>query len=101
MYLFIYYLISGSRQNEVRKDLLRLATVNVGSLSRRSGEVVNVFETRRVDIGCLQEVRYNGQGTRVYEGEEMFWWSGSDERKNGVEIIVKEDLVEEVIKVKD
>ena len=50
--------ISGSRQNEVRKDLLRLATVSVGSLSVRCREVVVMFERRRVDIGCLQEVRY-------------------------------------------
>ena len=53
--------ISGSCQNEVRKDLLRLVTVNVGSLSGRSTEVVDMFERRRIDIGCLQEVRYRGQ----------------------------------------
>ena len=71
--------ISGSRQNEVRKNLLRLATVNEGSLSERSREVVDMF-VRRVDSGCLQEVRYRGQGTRVYGGEEKYkvWWSGSE-----------------------
>ena len=31
--------ISGSRQNEVRKEVLRLATLNVGALSERSREV--------------------------------------------------------------
>ena len=73
--------ISGSQQSEVRKDLLRLATVNVGALLGRSREVVDMFERRRVDIGCLQKVRYKGQGTRVYGGEEKykFWWSGSEE----------------------
>ena len=47
----------------------------VGSLSGRSEEVVDMFERRRVDIGCLQEGRYRGQGTRVYGGEEKykFW----------------------------
>ena len=60
--------ISDSRQNEVRKDLLRLATVNVGSLSGRNREVEDMFKRRRVDIGCLQEDRYRGQGTRVYGG---------------------------------
>ena len=29
-----------------------------------------------------------------------FWWSGSEEGRNGVGIIVKEDLVEKVIEVK-
>ena len=60
--------ISRSQQNEVRKDLLRLTTVNEGSFSGRSREVVDMFERRRVDIGCLQEVM--DQGTRVYRGDE-------------------------------
>ena len=40
-----------SRQNKVRKDLLRLATVNVSALSGRSREVVDMFERKREDIG--------------------------------------------------
>ena len=41
--------ISGSQQNEVRKDLLRLATVNVGALSGRIREVVDMFERSEVN----------------------------------------------------
>ena len=76
--------------------------MNVGSLSGRSREVVDMFKRRKVDIRCLQEVRYRGQGTRVYGGEEKykFWWRESEEGRNGVGIIVKEDLVKEVIEVK-
>ena len=63
---------------------------------------MDMFERRRVDIRCLQEVSYRGQGTRVYGGEEKykFWWSRSEEGRNGVRIMVKENLVEEVIEVK-
>ena len=62
---------------------------------------MDMLERRRVDIRCLQEVRYRGQGTRVYggEGKYKFWWRGSEEGRNGVGIMVKEDLVE-VIEVK-
>ena len=63
---------SGSRQNEVKKDLLRLGTVNVGALSERSREVVDMFERRKVVNGCLKKVRYRDQGTRIYEGEEKY-----------------------------
>ena len=38
-----------------------MATVNIGSLSGRSGEVVDMFERRMVDIRCLQEVRYRAK----------------------------------------
>mgnify|MGYP001794434594 CR=1 FL=1 len=48
-----------------------------------------------VDIGYLQEVRYRGQGTRVYGGEEKY-----KEGQIGVRIMVKEGLVEEVIEIK-
>ena len=56
---------------------------------------MDIFKRRRVDIVYLQEVRYWGQGTRVYGGEEKcnFCWSKSEEGINGVGIVVKEDLV--------
>ena len=77
--------ISGFRQNEIRKDLLRLATVNVGSLSERSKEVVDMFEKRRVDIRCLQEVRHRGQGTRVSEKRKSTSFVGVDQRRAEME----------------
>ena len=63
---------------------------------------MDMFEKRRVDIGYVQEGRYRGQGTRGYRGEEKynFWCSGSEEGRNGVGIMVKKDLVEEVIEGK-
>ena len=63
---------------------------------------MDLFKRRKVDIGFLQEVRYRGQGTRVCGGEEKykFWWRESVEGRNGVRIIVKECIVEEVIEVK-
>ena len=63
---------------------------------------MDMFERRRVDIGFLQKVSYRGQGTNVDKGEEKykFWWSGSEEGRNGEGIMVKEDLGEEVIEVK-
>ena len=54
---------------------------------------MDMFERRRADIRCLQDVRYRGQGTRVYGSEEKyskFLWSGSEEGRNGVGIMMKE-----------
>ena len=44
-----------------------------------------MFERRRVDINCLQEVRYSGQGNRVYGGEEKYTIRGEQKwsRDNG------------------
>ena len=66
---------------------MRLATVNVGTLVRRSREVVEMLGRRNVDICCLQEVRYKGQITKIFGSEHKykFWWSGGTESGNGVD----------------
>ena len=80
---------------------MRLATRNVGRLQGRSREMVDMLGRRNVDICCLQEVRYRGQGTRMFgiKHKYKFWWSGRRESRNGVGIMVREELVEDVIEV--
>lgn len=90
--------------NTPQKDQreLRMATVNVGTMSRRSREVVSMLAKRRVDVCCVQEVRFKGEGTRVYgSGEEKykFFWSGDRVGQSGVGILVQEELVEQVMAV--
>ena len=78
---------------------MRLATVNVQTLVGRSREVVEMLGRRKVDICCLQEVRYRDQGTRMVGSEHKFWWSEGRESRNGVGIMVREELVEDVTEV--
>ena len=37
--------------------LLRMASINVGTLRGRAGEVVKLLERRSVDVFCVQEVQ--------------------------------------------
>ena len=69
--------ISRSQQNDVRKDLLRLATVNVHFLSGRSREVGDMFDRRRVDIGA-KEPEYT-------EVRKSTSFGGADQRKAEME----------------
>ena len=39
-------------------------SVNVGSLRRKDGEVVNMDVKGRLDFCCLQETRWRGEGAR-------------------------------------
>ena len=39
-------------------------TWNVGSLSRKGGEVCEELRKRMIDVCCLQEVRWRGHGAR-------------------------------------
>jgi len=49
--------------------LLRIGTVNVGSMSRRSGEVAEMAGRRNLDFCCLQETRWKGGSARMIGGE--------------------------------
>ena len=53
---------------------------NVGSLTGRSVEVVEMMDSRKVDRAETQEVRYKNHGTRMIKGGEeihKLFWSGS------------------------
>ena len=45
---------------------VRFGSWNVGSISGRGTEVCEELRKRKVDICCLQEVRWRGEGARFY-----------------------------------
>ena len=80
-----------------------MSTVNVGTMVGRSREVVEMLARRRVDICCVQEVRYKGVGTKTIGSDRekyKFWWSGNKTGRNGVGLLVRDEMVENVIEVK-
>ena len=73
---------------------MQVWTWNLGSLSG-TGEVCEELIKRMIDVGCLQEVRWRGQGDRMLgmKGRRYkLWWSGKE--VDGVGVIVKEEVVE-------
>ena len=90
----------GSKAAKVER--MRMATWNVGSMSRRSGEVVEVLVRRRIDFCCVQESRWKGSGTRLLgpQGNRFkFFYQGCVDGVHGVGILISERLVEQVAKV--
>lgn len=81
-----------------------MGTVNVGSMSRRSAEVADMLCRRKVDVCCLQEVRFKNEGVRFLQGGDKtrykLFWTGGTKGYNGVGIAVKGELVEKVVKVR-
>ena len=48
---------------------------------------------RKVDVCCLQEVRWKGEEVRFFGFKERrynLWWCGNDDKTGGVGILVKE-----------
>ena len=57
---------------------------------------------RKVDICCLQEVRYKNEGCITFgSGDQKYklWYAGNDQSSNGVGIMMKQGLAERVIEV--
>ena len=44
--------------------LVKIATWNVGSLTGKSRELVDVMERRKINIMCIQEIKWTGQSAR-------------------------------------
>ena len=90
----------GSRVRRRREIVnVRLASWNIGSLTRKSIELVKILHRRRISIACVQETRWVGAKAKEIDGFKL-WYSGVKRTTNGVGILVKRDLVEHVVEVK-
>ncbi|VDP10808.1 unnamed protein product [Heligmosomoides polygyrus] len=81
------------------KTLVRLGTLNVGTLTGRSREVADLMKRRRIQVLCLQETRWKGAKAReIGEGVKLYY-NGEDTKRNGVGIAVAESLKDSVAAV--
>ena len=92
--------ISGFKvaKEKVEKRLgVRFGSWNVGSISGRGTEVCEELRKQKVDVCCLQEVRWRSEGARfigVKGRRSKLWWCGNDDKTGGVGILVKDELCE-------
>ena len=66
------------------------------------GEVQRCVRKRRMDVCCLQEVKWRGQGARflgVKGRRYKLWWSGYSDGTEGMGVLAKEDLCKKVVEV--
>ena len=65
------------------------------------GEVCEELRKMMIDVFCLQEVRWRGQGARMLwmkRRRYRLWWSGDG--VGGVGVMVKEKLCRKVVEVR-
>jgi hypothetical protein len=96
---------SGDRvkRRKITVGELRVASWNVGTMSGRSLEVTDALSRRRVQICCVQESRWKGEGARTIGPDQArykFFWKGRQEGLGGVGILIAEEMADEVIEVK-
>ena len=77
---------------------LYFASWNVGTLTSKFIELVQVLYRRRVNIACIQETKV-GAKAREIDGYKL-WYSGGTRARNGVCILVEKELTDRVVEVR-
>ena len=62
--------------------------------------MVDVMQTRKVDILCVQESRWKGSKARSSGTGYRLFYHGVDGKRNGAGVILKEEFARDVFEVK-
>ena len=82
---------------------VQVGTWNLDSLSGNEREVCDELRKMMIDVCCLQEVRWRGQGARMLgmKGRRYrLWCSGKGYGVGGVVVMMKEELCEKVVEIR-
>ncbi|PUZ77144.1 hypothetical protein GQ55_1G347200 [Panicum hallii var. hallii] len=80
---------------------IRLDSWNVGSLTGKLRELVDVAIRRRANILCVQETKWKGQKAKEVEGSGFkLWYTGTTSGRNGVGILIDKGLKDGVVDVR-
>jgi len=77
---------------------LRLASWNIRSLTGKSIELVRALHRCKISVACIKETKWAGDKAKELDGYKL-WYSGFKRATNGVGILVRRDLVEQVVEV--
>uniref|UniRef100_W5LYV5 Reverse transcriptase domain-containing protein n=1 Tax=Lepisosteus oculatus TaxID=7918 RepID=W5LYV5_LEPOC len=77
---------------------IRLATINIGTMTGRSRELANSLKERKVDIACVQDTKWAGAKSReIGEGYKLIY-HGKKTAQNGVGVVVSQWIRDSVTK---
>ncbi|XP_062866594.1 uncharacterized protein LOC134329279, partial [Trichomycterus rosablanca] len=91
------------RQKERRKVKsvgLRVATLNVGTMTGKGRELADMMQRRKVDVLCVQETKWRGSKAYSIGAGFKLFYHGVDRKRNGVGVVLKEELAKNVVEVK-
>ena len=78
---------------------IQIASWNVGSMTGKARELVEVMREGKIEMMCVQETRWKGKSAReLGEGYKIFY-SGGKDGKNGVGVILSPALKTKVVDV--
>ncbi|XP_063615696.1 craniofacial development protein 2-like [Penaeus indicus] len=89
------------KKREARRTTrkLRIGTLNVGTMTGRGKETVDMMERRSINILCVQETKWKGAKAREMGNGYKMYYVGHDTRRNGVGIVLDPEMKEGVLQV--
>ena len=87
------------RKKWKKKGRMRIGNWNVGSLTGKGRELVDVMQRRKIMVLCVQETKWKGKSTRKLGEGYKVYYTGESTRRNGVGIILHPELQESVTEV--
>ena len=80
--------------------MVKIGMLNVGSITGRGHELVDLMERRKVKIMCLQETKWKGRKARELGNGFKLFYVGEDGKRNGVGIVLNDDFKNGVLEVR-
>ncbi|KAF3702385.1 hypothetical protein EXN66_Car018073 [Channa argus] len=68
-------------------------------MTEKDRELIDMMQRRKVDILCVQETRWKGSKARSLGAGFKLFYHESDRKRNGVGVILKEEVVRNVLEV--
>ena len=84
---------------KVKRIVLRIGTLNVGTMTGKGRELADMMERRKVDILCVQETKWKGSKAKNLGGGFKLFYHGQDGRRNGIGVIMKDEYAKRVLGV--
>lgn len=78
---------------------LRMSSWNVGSLTGRTTELVNIMKKRRIDIMAVQKTKWKGVKSKQLTDGYKLLYNGINTKQNGIGFILAPHLARKLITV--
>ncbi|KAL5144498.1 Craniofacial development protein 2 [Glycine soja] len=80
---------------------IRFGTWNIGTLTGKCMEIVDVMVRRKINFMCLQETKWTGEKAKELDNSGFkLWYTGKIRSRNGVGIIVDKEWKKDVVDVR-
>ena len=87
------------RERGRRTRKVKIATLNFGSMTGRSGEIAQLMRKKSMQVLCVQETKWKGSKAREIGAGYKLYSHGEDSKVNGIGIVLCEELKDRVLAV--